>query len=167
MNVNVLRAQNVSRMCFVCGRENPLSLKTRFYELDTGELAAVFTPREEHQSYPGRVHGGATSAVLDETIGRAIEILQPGIWGVTVELTVRYRAPVPLGHEAVVVARITKDGRVFEGGGELLLDDGTVAAEASGRYLKLPIERIAEGDFHREWFADAMPVPAAIDIPRA
>jgi acyl-coenzyme A thioesterase PaaI-like protein len=161
----IVRAQNVSRMCMVCGRENPLSLHAHFYELADGELAGVFTPLPEHQSYPGRLHGGVTSAVLDETIGRAINMLHPDAWGVTIELTVKLRKPVPTTGELLAVGRITRDtGRLFEGSGEVLLADGTVAAEATGRYLKLPIERIAEGDFHREWFADTRPLPATIDI---
>jgi len=51
----------------VCGVENASSLKARFYELDDGELLGVFAPLEEHQSYPGRLHGGISAAVLDES----------------------------------------------------------------------------------------------------
>ena len=72
--------------------------------------------REEHQSYPGRLHGGVSSAILDETIGRAILLLQPDAWGVTVEFSVRFRRPLPLDEEIRCVARITRDtSRLFEG----------------------------------------------------
>lgn len=156
----VLKAQNVSRMCMICGKQNPYSLKARFYELDSGELVGLFQPRPEHQSYPGRLHGGVSSAILDETIGRAVNISDPTAWGVTVELNVRYRKPVPLGDEIKAVARITKDGsRMFEGTGEIVLPDGTVAVEANGRYIKLPIDRIADGDFDEEWLEDTRPLP--------
>lgn len=164
MTSSVRAAQNVSRMCMVCGLENSAGLHARFFELDNGELAGVFVPREEHQGYPGRLHGGLASTILDETIGRAINIADPTAWGVTVELTVRYRKPVPLGGEIHAIARITKDsGRLFEGTGEIRLPDGTVAVEAIGRYLRLPIDKIAEGDFESEWFPDGRPLPAAID----
>jgi acyl-coenzyme A thioesterase PaaI-like protein len=153
-------------MCLVCGRDNPSSLKARFYELEGGELLGVFDPLEIHQSYPGRLHGGVVSAALDETIGRAINIAQPDAWGVTVELSVRFRKPVPIGSEVRVVARLTRDSsRLFEGTGELLLADGTVAAEASGRYMKMPIDRIAEGDFMTEWFEDTREAPQSVDAP--
>jgi len=160
---SVTGAQNISRMCMVCGVENDAGLHARFFELDSGELAGVFTPRFEHQGYPGRLHGGIASTILDETIGRAINLTDPDAWGVTIELTVRYRKPVPLGAEVVAHAWITKDsGRIFEGSGEIRLDDGSVAVEASGRYLRLPIDRIAEGDFALEWFADEGPLPERI-----
>ncbi len=162
----VLGAQNVSRMCLVCGVENTWGLKGRFYELDGAELLGIFQPLEAHQSYPGRLHGGIASAILDETIGRAILIGNPDSWGVTVELSLRYRKPIPLDQEVRVVARITRDtSRLFEGTGEIVLGDGTVAVQASGTYLKMPIERIAEGDFSEEWFADTRDTPESVIIP--
>jgi acyl-coenzyme A thioesterase PaaI-like protein len=166
MRRRVLAAQNISRMCLVCGTENRAGLKARFYELDGGELLGVFRPLEEHQSYPGRLHGGIASAILDETIGRAIMIAQPGTWGVTAELTLRYRKPVPLGGDVTVVARITRDaGRLFEGTGEIRLADGSVAVEASGKYLRMPLEDITEAGLgETEWYADERDLPAEIDL---
>jgi uncharacterized protein (TIGR00369 family) len=164
-NRRVLAAQNVSRMCVVCGRDNPSSLKARFYELEGGELLGVFRPLEIHQSYPGRLHGGVASALLDETIGRAINTTQSDAWGVTVELTVRFRKPVPLDDEVRAIGRITRDtSRLFEGTGEIVLPDGSVAVEASGRYMKMPIDRIVDGDFAEQWFADERDTPGEVEL---
>ncbi len=137
-----------SRMCLVCGMKNSFGLHTAYYELDNDELLAVFRPRSEHQSYPGRLHGGIISTILDETIGRAIMMHSVDeVWGVTVDLQIRFKKPVPLDEELKVVGRITKDSsRFFEGSGELLLADGTVAAEGHGRYLKATLEKIAGFD---------------------
>jgi acyl-coenzyme A thioesterase PaaI-like protein len=174
-------------MCLVCGADNPFGLRARFYELaaaDGGaeagggaapaagspaagrELLGVFTVREEHQSYPGRLHGGISSAILDETIGRAITIAHPGVWGVTAELTLRYRKPLPLTGEARAVGRITRDTRrLFEGTGEIVLADGSVAVEASGRYLKMSLGEITDDDFEtREWFVDARERPDEVEL---
>jgi uncharacterized protein (TIGR00369 family) len=152
-------------MCMVCGTENGAGLGARFFELEGGELLGVFMPRTEHQGYPGRLHGGIASALLDETIGRAISIGDPSTFGVTVELTVRFRKPVPLDGEVRAIARITRDSsRLFEGTGEILLEDGTVAVSASGRYMRLPIERIAESDFETEWRADQRELPESVEI---
>lgn len=165
MTTRVVSAQNVSRMCLVCGVENDFGLGARFLELEDGRLMGIFQPREEHQSYPGRLHGGVSSAILDETIGRAVNLTDATAWGVTIELTVKYRRPVPLDRPIKAIATITKDsGRVFEGNGTIVLDDGSVAVEATGRYLKLPIERIADGDFDAEWFEDARPLPDSVEV---
>jgi uncharacterized protein (TIGR00369 family) len=164
-NLKVLGTQNVSRMCMVCGKENVAGLKGHFLELENGELLGVFHPRAEHQGYPGRLHGGVASALLDETIGRAINLANRDAWGVTVELTVRFRKPVPIGPEVRAIGRITKDSsRLFEGTGEIVLEDGSVAVSASGKYLRLPIEKIVDGDFQEQWFADARPAPGEVDI---
>ena len=150
----VTAKQPNSKMCLVCGLKNPFGLHTSFFELDNNELLAVFKPRGEHQSYPGRLHGGIISTILDETIGRAIMIQSEGdIWGVTVDLQIRFKKPVPLDEELRVIARITKDSsRFFEGTGELLLQDGTVAATGHGKYLKVPLEKIVDFDVdHQGW----------------
>lgn len=153
MKYKVKRKQQNSRMCLVCGLLNDFGLKTRFYELENGELVALFTPLDVHQSYPGRMHGGIASAILDETIGRAIMANGEDDWGVTIELDVRYLKPIPLNEELMVVGRITKDNRrIFEGTGEIILQNGEIAAEAEGRYLKMPLKKIADFDFdHEDW----------------
>ncbi len=143
-----------SRMCLVCGLKNPFGLKASYYELDNGDLVCVFRPQEHHQSYPGRTHGGIAAAVLDETIGRAIMHRQTEpVWGVTIEFSMRLRKPLPYGEELRAVGRITNvTSRSFEGTGELLLPDGTVAVEATGKYLKMPIDKIADFDVAaQEW----------------
>jgi acyl-coenzyme A thioesterase PaaI-like protein len=163
---DIQSAQNVSRMCLVCGRDNAAGLKGRFFVLDSNELVGVFKPLEAHQGYPGRLHGGIVSAILDETIGRAINVSDMNTWGVTVEFTVKFRRPIPLDQEVRAIARITRDrSRLFEGTGEIVLQDGTVAAEASGKYLKMPIEEIAAGDFaDTDWLADELPRPTEVDL---
>ena len=142
----ITRKQPNSKMCFVCGLKNIAGLKASFFETDDGELVATFTPMEEHQSYPGRMHGGIASTILDESIGRSIMVgSDKDVWGVTLELKVEYKKPIPLGTELRVVARITEENsRFFSGTGEILLSDGVVAVTASGRYMKVPIEKIAE-----------------------
>lgn len=141
-------------MCFVCGLKNSFGLHSSFYELENGELMAVFSPGEEHQGYPGRLHGGIAATILDETMGRAVMMDKTDeYWGVTIEFSSRYRKPVPIDSKVRVIARITKNSsRIFEGTGEIILEDGTVAVEGKGKYLKLALSKIA--DFNadeQEW----------------
>lgn len=154
MRYQVKNKQPNSKMCFVCGLKNPKGLHASFYELDNGELLATFKPGDGYQAYPGSMHGCISAGILDETIGRAIRIkLGDDIWGVTAKFTVRYRKPIPLTGQIRVIGRITKDsGRIFEGTGEIILPDGSIAAEGYGKYVKLPLEEIAEFDFEeQEW----------------
>ena len=150
-----MNKQPNSNYCFVCGVKNVAGVHVRFYETTaaedgTPEILALFTPQPEHQGYPGRMHGGVITGILDETIGRAInyqEGVTPMTWGVTVDLNVRFRKPVPVGVELTARGRITRNvNRLFEGTGELYLPDGTVAATASGKYVKLKLGEIVDMD---------------------
>jgi len=154
MKHNVTKKQPNSKMCLVCGLKNPFGLQAGFYELDNGELMAQFTPQAEHQGYPGRLHGGIATAILDETIGRAIMLTYAeDIWGVTVDLNIRFKKPIPLDGPVRVRSRITKDAnRYFEGTGEIVLANGKVAVEGWGKYVKLPLEKITDFDVQaQEW----------------
>jgi uncharacterized protein (TIGR00369 family) len=166
MKYAVTGKQPSSSMCAVCGRDNDRSLKTDFFELENGELAAVFTPGAEHQGYPGRLHGGFATAVLDELIGRAINVNSSGeVWSVTIGINVKFRKPVPVGEKTIAVARITKPGgRIFEGTGEILLADGSAAVEASARYMRLPLDKIAAGELGWQ-VVPAETDPAEIELP--
>ncbi len=148
MQHKVTGKQPNSKMCLVCGLKNPFGLHAHFYELDNKELLAVFQPKEVHQGYPGRMHGGMLTAILDEAIGRAIMMYyQETIWGVTLEFNIKFRKPVPTDAEIRARCRVTEnEGRIFKGSGELLLPDGRVAVEGHGKYMKLPIDTIADFD---------------------
>jgi hypothetical protein len=70
-----------------------------------------------------------------------------------------------LDREVRALARITRDSsRLFEGSGEIVLEDGTVAVEAVGKYMKMSIDKIADGDFVDQWFADPLEAPSRVDV---
>jgi acyl-coenzyme A thioesterase PaaI-like protein len=151
MEHKVTAKQHNSKMCFVCGLKNEFGLHASFFEIEGDQLVALFTPCEEHQGYPGRMHGGLAATILDETIGRALMITTEEAWGVTAEFSVRYKKPVPLDQELRVIGRITRDTRrIFEGTGEILLPDGEIAVEGSGKYIKLPLNEIADFDYEEQ-----------------
>jgi acyl-coenzyme A thioesterase PaaI-like protein len=146
MTHHITRKQPNSHYCFACGLKNGYGLKARFFETAGGEVVGVFRPAAEHQGYPGRLHGGLISTILDEVLARAVMTgSRAETWGVTVELNVTFRKPVPLDAECRVIGRVTSEGgRSFEASGELVLDDGGIAATATGRYVKMPLERIGD-----------------------
>lgn len=128
-----------SKMCFVCGVDNPIGLHLDFW-MDDQTVWTQFTPGDQHQGYPGLLHGGLIATVLDETMGRVAALKQ--LWMVTVKLDLTYRKPVPLRQPLKVVARIDElRGSRMTASGDLLLPDGAVGVEAHGLYLRLPDER--------------------------
>jgi len=136
-----MQKQPNSRMCFVCGMQNPIGLKAFFYQDEAGRVIAHFIGKEEHQGYPGVMHGGIVTALLDEVIGRVA--IAHEMWAVTAKLEVRFRRPVPVGQPLTLIGEMThRRHRTLEGRGEIRLEDGTVAAEAQGVYIRLSQEEI-------------------------
>lgn len=150
MHYKVEQKQENSKMCFICGLKNPFGIKASFYETDKEKIIATFTASQEHQGYPGRLHGGIAAAILDETIGRAINMgKDEEFWGVTIDFSIKFKKPIPLDTEIKVIGWLTEENkRSFSGQGEIINPDGNVSAIGEGKYLKMPIEKIA--DFDRE-----------------
>lgn len=136
-----MQKQPNSRMCFVCGVENSLGLKLFFYTDDEGRCITRFRPREEHQGYPGHLHGGVISTLLDETMGRVL--MHENVFALTGRLELKFRKPVPLDQELTVVGELTRNrSRAYEAKGEVRLADGTVLVEGTGFYIRIPDEEM-------------------------
>jgi acyl-coenzyme A thioesterase PaaI-like protein len=147
MKEKVIRKQPNSKKCFVCGLENHSGLNASFYEMNNKCLVGIFSPLEDHQGYPGRLHGGLAGTLLDETMGRSIMIEDENFWGVTIDLSLKFRKPVPLDKEIKVIARmISNTSRIFEAEGEIRLENGEVAISGTGKYMKLALEKITNAE---------------------
>ncbi len=146
--MKVLWKQRNSKMCAVCGLDNPYGVRAPFYSMEDGSVMSLFRFREEHQSYPGRVHGGLISAMLDEMGLRALWAKEGGefTYGVTLSLETKYRKPVPYGADLVGRGEIVREsGNFLTAECAILLPDGTVLAQATIKYLKLTPQQIQAG----------------------
>lgn len=149
--MKVLKKQLNSKMCIICGMNNEAGVKAPFYEMEDHSVVSIFQFRQIHQSYPERTHGGLVCTMLDEIIGRAIWIDEPDVWGVTMDINVKYRKPVPLDTPIKSVGRITKNSKMFFTGTGVIMDmEGKVLAEATANYIKLPIQKLASTDVHED-----------------
>jgi len=145
--------QNNSTSCFVCGMDNPHSLKTKFYAIGENILIAEFRTLDEHQSYPGVLHGGIAAAILDETMGRITMSGDNPQWGMTMELNMKYRKPLPTEETIYAKAEMIEDGnRAFTCKGAIILPDGKPAVTATGKFIKRSIEQITTTAFLSDWF---------------
>ena len=130
-------------LCFACGPRNPYGLKLHF-ERDGDRIVSRFTALEEYQGFPGYLHGGIITALLDEVMSR-VSIVNQNRWSMTAGIDVHFRKPVFIGQEVTAVAEhLETNRRVVTARAELVLPDGTVAAKATGRFFHVPQERLAE-----------------------
>lgn len=145
--MKVIAKQRNSRMCIICGLDNPYGLKAPFYSMEDNSVMALFQYREQHQSYPGRVHGGLITAMLDEMGLRALWAMEGSeeSFGVTVSLDTKYRKPVPYNTPLIGRGTIVKNTSRFLTAQSAIYDeDGQELASGMVKYIKLDVGRIAE-----------------------
>lgn len=122
-----------------------------FYADDSGCVHATYIPRPEHQGYPGVMHGGLVTAMLDELIGRTA--IANDIWCMTAKLEVRFRKPVPIGALLKLKGQITRrTNRLLDGRGEIRAEDGTLLAEAHGTYLPVSGDQMEQYKTALQWW---------------
>lgn len=151
--VKVTGKQRNSRMCFVCGMDNPIGLKAQFYNMEDGSVMTPFRFKDEHQSFPQRVHGGLVSTMLDELGLRAIWAKDSEeTLGVTMSMEVKLRKPVPYNEDLLGRGMVQKDSSKFASiRAEIFDREKNLLAEAVLKYIKLDVEQIAQGvSFHEE-----------------
>ena len=140
--MKVISKQRNSRMCAICGMDNKYGLKAQFYNMEDGSVMTKFKYREEHQSYPGRVHGGLITAMLDEMGLRALWAKEGNedSFGVTLSLDTKYRKPVPYNAEIIGKGMVIKENSKFFVVDSQILDlEGNVLANGTIKYIKLDV----------------------------
>ena len=148
--MQILSKQKNSEMCMICGMNNNYGVKAQFYNMEDGSVMTPFVFREEHQSYPGRVHGGIITAMLDELGLRAYWVEHEDEFAVTMSLETKYRKPVPYGLELIGKGEIIRSTSKFlEAKAQILDMYGNVLATVEGKYIKMSTDKIMdEKDFH-------------------
>ncbi len=128
--------------CFACGQRNPYGLHLIFCQ-EEESIVTDFTPREEHQGFPGVIHGGIVATLMDEALSRTTLLSNTPAWSMTGRLEVRYRQYVPYGKTLRIRAHLGKQrGRMLQATGTLTPadDETTVFAEAQGTFMTLSEE---------------------------
>ena len=122
-------AKNLN-MCYGCGPENPIGLHLHF-TWDGQTAQAEFTPDENHQGWPGILHGGVMSSLLDEAMGYVTYF--KGLECVTAKFEMRIRCRAPLRETLLISAQLVEESkRLVKVGGLLAFRDGTPVAEGTG-----------------------------------
>lgn len=96
-----------SKMCFICGLENPVGLHLHIYEVEPGVVQTTYLAPEHFQGYPGVLHGGIVAAMIDEVAGRSHMGSDPNQprFMFTAKLEVKYRQNVPVGKRLKIVGK--------------------------------------------------------------
>jgi len=125
-----------SRMCFICGLENPVGLHLHMYETEPGIVETTYTAPDHFQGYPGVLHGGIVSAIIDEIAGRSHMGSDPNNprFMFTAKLEVKYRKSVPVRKALKIIGKAGKSksrsaeawAGIYEAETDELLAEGNV-----------------------------------------
>lgn len=137
--------------CYGCGRHNQHGLQIKSYwDENTGETYATFTPKPEHIAIPGFVYGGLIASLIDchgtgsaaaaayQSAGRTMGDDGPPLRFVTGSLHVDYLKPTPLGPPLELRGKIK---------------------EVQGRKVTVEIDLAAEGHITARGVVVAVQVP--------
>lgn len=133
--------RHYDQICFACGDRNPHGLHMRFERDPEGPEGAIlcrYQPREADQGFPGVLHGGVLSTLMDEAMAWAMWAKSRAL-GVTAKMETRYRQPVQAGAPLTVHAVVTEErGRRMQVEAAIADAEGAVLVEASALFLRLP-----------------------------
>jgi acyl-coenzyme A thioesterase PaaI-like protein len=144
-NLNMKTKQPNSRMCFICGLENPVGLHLHFYETEPGMVETIYTAPDHFQGYPGVLHGGIVASMLDETASRAHmgNDLQNPRFQFTAKLEIKYRQNVPIGKPLKIIGKAgkTKSRMAESWAGVYDAETNELLAEANALFINVPQEQ--------------------------
>jgi acyl-coenzyme A thioesterase PaaI-like protein len=120
--------------CFACGPTNPIGMHVHFDRGDDADVIARVHLAPEYQGWRGIAHGGIVMALLDEAMAHAAGFA--GHRGVTANVSVRFRKPVPLETPIEVRGRVTWQRRNVLGvEGWITNAGGNLLARAEGSFV--------------------------------
>jgi acyl-coenzyme A thioesterase PaaI-like protein len=106
-NFKMTIKQPNSKMCFICGLENPVGLHLHIYETEPGLVESTYFAPDHFQGYPGVLHGGIVAAIVDEVAGRSLmgsDPMNPRFM-FSAKLEVKYRRNVPIGKSLKIIGK--------------------------------------------------------------
>jgi acyl-coenzyme A thioesterase PaaI-like protein len=130
-----------SKMCFICGLENPVGLHLHIYEIEPGVVESTYLAPDHFQGYPGVLHGGIVAAIVDEIAGRTLmgsDPMNPRFM-FTAKIEVKYRKNVPIGKELKIIGKAGKSRRNSAEGWAGIYDMETNELLAEGYVLLIDV----------------------------
>jgi uncharacterized protein (TIGR00369 family) len=122
--------------CFVCSETNKQGLNLEFTPSDDGGVCSIFCGSETFEGYPGVLHGGIVSSIVDGAMTNCL--FAQNIVAVTAELNVRFRSPVVTGRKTIVKAKIIRNDSPLFVVEARIIQDAKIRVTATGKFLEKP-----------------------------
>jgi uncharacterized protein (TIGR00369 family) len=122
------------RHCVVCGARHPFGLQADFQVTGDHAVEAEFPCGKSYEGYTNVLHGGIVSALLDGAMANCM--LAMGLEAYTVDLRIRFRAPVDIGVTALVRGEWLRQEGPLHLLQATILQNGQTKATARAKFLE-------------------------------
>jgi uncharacterized protein (TIGR00369 family) len=119
--------------CVSCSSTSPVGLGLKFLVREDSGVEATFPCQEIYQGYPGLLHGGVTSMLLDAAMTNCL--FSHGKVAVTARLIVRFLLPITIDDTAVIRAWLRDFSPPLFVLEAELAQNGRVMASAAGKFI--------------------------------
>ena len=119
--------------CVSCSSRSPVGLGLKFLVREDGGVETEFPCREIYQGYPGILHGGVTSMLLDAAMTNCL--FSRGKVAVTARLIVRFLLPIRIDDTTVIRAWLRDCSPPLFVLEAELIQNGRVMASAAGKFI--------------------------------
>jgi acyl-coenzyme A thioesterase PaaI-like protein len=123
--------------CFACGSKNPLGLQLQFFS-DGPRFCTRFVAQPQWQGFHGVLHGGLQATVLDDLMSNHLFRVER-VWVVTAEISVRFKAPVPIERELLFASEVVNhSGKLWTMRAECTVyGEGKVLSAGTARFMEV------------------------------
>ena len=133
--LNRIRNQ-VHPQCIACSLTNRNGLHLKFDVADDKSVKADFQYNKVFEGYPGILHGGIISSILDSAMCNCM--FARGKVAVTAEMAIKFRYPVKTWKKATVSARVTHFSHSLYLLDAEIIQNGEVKVTTKGKFYNQP-----------------------------
>ena len=133
--LNKIRNQ-VHPQCIACSLTNRNGLHLKFDVADDKSVKADFQYNKVFEGYPGILHGGIISSILDSAMCNCM--FARGKTAVTAEMTIKFWHPVATCRKATVTARIIHFSHSLYLLEAEIIQNGEVKVTTKGKFYNQP-----------------------------
>ena len=129
---------NDANNCFVCGPQNPIGLRVRFFlEKVNDEIICqgLYTTQDHYVGFNNVTHGGIVFSLLDDVMANWMWLQNRHAY--TAKASIRYKAELPISTPVRLIGRCIKQkGRLAEMEGKIEhAEHGKLYAQASASFM--------------------------------
>lgn len=122
--------------CFVCGKDNEQGLRLKDFIVEDQTIYTDIILGEKYSGFPGIIHGGIQSTIMDELMAWTIFVFENKI-GITMSMKMKFKKPLLVNRKFRASAHIINRTRKVLIIKSFIKVDDEIITEGEGQYMVL------------------------------